>query len=160
MEKKDGEKAGNKWYFHQLSEQELKQFVEEAQKGKDNNKAFIGTVDPEIAGRIKKLCGKDVKAIILEGNAIRHAYGKKNHNLEDSDLLHIVNVINNPADIELSDKSHQGNAVLTFKKDINGEIDFVEEVRVKHNGQLALVTCYRPKKAGRGPTHTQNAPGA
>jgi hypothetical protein len=149
-----------KWYSHQLSTDELKQFVEEAKKGKDNNKALIGTVTREIAGKIKDLCGKDVKAIILESSSVRHAHSKKNHNLEDDDLLHIVSVINNPTDIELSDKSHQDNVVLTFKKDINGEIDFVEEVRAKHNGQLALVTCYRPKKAGRDLTHTQSAPEA
>jgi hypothetical protein len=80
--------------------------------------------------------------------------------LEDNDLLHIVEVINTTTDIELSDKSHQDNIVLTFKKDANGELNFVEEVRIKHNGQLALVTCYRPKKAGRDLTHTQSAPEA
>jgi hypothetical protein len=134
--------------------QELKDFVDEARSGKDIKRALIGTVAPDAAKRIKIICGIDVKAIILESNAVRHVYGKPSHNLEEDDLLHIADVINTSTDIGLSERSHQGSVVLTFKKDIRGEIDFVEEVRVKHNGQLALVTCYRPRKAGRGPTHT------
>jgi len=150
----------NKWYSHLLSNGELKTFIAEARTGKENKKAFIGTVGPEAQKRIRAVCGKDVTAIILESSAVRHAYSKEYHHLENDDLLHIAEVINNPIDIELSDKRHQDNEVLTFKGEINGEIDFVEEVRVKHNGQLALVTCYRPKKAGRGPTLRQSVPGA
>jgi hypothetical protein len=154
------EKKDANWYTCQLTTEELKEFIDEARKGKDTRKAFVGTVMPEARQRIKAICGKDVKAIILESSAVRHAYSKKNHNLEDNDLTHIIEVINTATGIELSDKSHQDNIVLTFKKDINGELDFVEEVRMKHNGQLALVTCYRPKKAGRDPTHTRSAPEA
>ena len=83
-----------------------------------------------------------------------HAFSKKNHNLENDDLLHLVDTINSTSTIELSDKKHQGNDVLIFRKNINGEIDFVVELRMKHNGQLALITCYRLKKAGRDLTHT------
>jgi hypothetical protein len=142
------------WYTHQLSGEELAAFIAEAKTGKDNKKALIGRVVPETAKRIKNLCGKDATAIILDSSAVRHAYSKKNHNLENDDLLHLVDAINTASVIEVSDKKHQDNDVLIFKKDINGEIDFVEELRMKHNGQLALITCYRLKKAGRDPTHT------
>jgi hypothetical protein len=150
----DRKQTVDKWYTHQLSAKELKQFIDEAKTGKDDKKAFIGLVAPESAARIKAICGKDVKVIILESGAVRHAYSKQYHNLEEDDLLHIVDVINTSVDITLSERSHQDSIVLTFRKDIGGEIDFVEELRIKHNGQLALVTCYRPKKAGRDLTHT------
>jgi hypothetical protein len=110
-------------------------------------------VESDAAKRIKAICGKDIKAIILESSAVRHAYSKQAHNLEKDDLLHVVDVINSATTIEPAG-THQDNDVLRFKKDIDGDIVFVEEVRAKHNGQLALVTCYRTKKAGRDPTHT------
>jgi hypothetical protein len=41
------------WYFHQLSQEELKVFVEDARIGKSNVSAFIGTVTPAAALRIE-----------------------------------------------------------------------------------------------------------
>jgi hypothetical protein len=38
------------------------------------------------------------------------------------------------------------NEVITFTKDINGEILFAVEVRVNHGGWLSLITCYRLQK--------------
>ena len=58
-------------------------------------------------------------------------------------------IIYTATDIELSTEKNQNNQVLYFRKDINGVITFVEEVRARHDGWLALVTCYRQRKAGR-----------
>jgi hypothetical protein len=46
------EKEDTNWYIHQLTTEELKEFIEEARKGKDTRKAFIGTVMPEAKQRI------------------------------------------------------------------------------------------------------------
>ncbi|GHU18628.1 hypothetical protein FACS1894163_10830 [Spirochaetia bacterium] len=55
-------KPGN-WYLHRLSSQELEQFIDEARKGKENKKAFIGAVEDDAANQIKAVCGKDVSCL-------------------------------------------------------------------------------------------------
>jgi hypothetical protein len=147
------------WYSHQLSAQELKQFIDEARNGKENKSVWIGMVEPEAAKRIKAVCGAGVSKIMLESGAVRHSYNKTHHNLEDNDLEYAVAVINNPTvTIGLSNQKHRDSEVLTFKGNINGEIYFLEAVRPKHDGWLSLVTCYRPKKAGQGSNAAETAP--
>jgi len=131
------------WYLHQLTQDELKVYVEKSRTGKSNDKAFIGTVAPDAAQRIEAACGKKVGKIMLESGAVRHSYSKDYHLLENDDIFHYVDVVNTATDIRLSGKKHLSNEVITFTKDINGEILFAVEVRVKHGGWLSLVTCYR-----------------
>ena len=135
-----------KWYLHQLTTEELKIFIEEAKKGKENKKAFIGVVTFEAAQRIKNVCGKKVVNIMLESEGVRHSYRRTDHNLQDDDLLHLVDAINTATDIQLSDSTHQNNECLEISKNIDGKITFVAEVRINYGGWLALVTCYRHKK--------------
>ncbi|GHV93751.1 hypothetical protein AGMMS50293_00710 [Spirochaetia bacterium] len=139
----------DKWFSHLLSEDEFRQFVIESLGTKANKKAFIGYVRPEAAKRIKDICGITVTKIMADSGAIRHSYERTYHNLEQDDIFHIADVINTAMDIELSTDTNQNNQVLYFRKDINGMLTFVEEVRAKHDGWLALVTCYRKRKAGR-----------
>jgi hypothetical protein len=40
------EKNTRKWYHHQLSEDELKVFVDKSLAGKENKKAFVGVLNP------------------------------------------------------------------------------------------------------------------
>ena len=136
------------WYRKQLTREELITFIEEARTGKKNEKAFIGTVEPDAAQRIEDACGKKAGKIMLESGGIRHSYKKANHNLKNDDLLHIVDVINTATDIKLSDKKHQNNECLKICKDIDGNITFVMEVRIHFGGWLALVTCYRKNRGG------------
>jgi len=131
------------WYLHQLTQDQLKLFIEEARTGKTNDKAFIETVVPAAAQRIEAVCGEKVVKIMLESGAIRHSYSKEYHLLEKDDILLYADVVNTATDICLSDKKHLNNNVITFTKDINGQILFATEVRVKHGGWLSLVTCYR-----------------
>jgi hypothetical protein len=98
------------WYFHQLSQEELKVFVEEARIGKSNVSAFIGTVTPVAALRIEAVCHKKVEKIMLESGAVRHAYSKDSHLLENDDILLFVDVVNTAIDIQLSRKN-----ILTMK---------------------------------------------
>jgi hypothetical protein len=140
------EKNNGKWYDCQLSEDELKAFVAESLAGKENKKAFIGTIASEAVQRIEAVCGKKVGRIVLESEAVRHSINKASHNLHDGDLLRLVNVINTATDIKNSQIHHQNNKCLEITQDIDGNITFVVEVRVKFGGWLALVTCYRQKK--------------
>jgi hypothetical protein len=134
------------WYSHQLTQNELKVFLEEARTGKSNDKAYIGTVTPAAARRIEDICGKKVGKIMLESGAVRHSYSKDYHMLEEDDILYYVDVINSATDILLSGKKHLNNEVITLSKDINGKILFAVEVRIKHEGWLSLITCYRLHK--------------
>jgi hypothetical protein len=138
-----------KWYSHVLSAEDFKQFCAEALASKTNTKAFIGSVNPEAMMRIKAITDITVAKIMVDSGAIRHAYAKAEHCLESDDIFHLVDVINTSTDIQLSDMKHQNNKILVFKKNIHGNIVFVEEARIQYGGWLALVTCYREKKAGR-----------
>jgi hypothetical protein len=131
------------WYIHQLTQDQLNLFIDEARIGKNNNKAFIGTVTPDAAQRIEAVCNIKVKNIMLESEGIRHSLKKASHNLRSNDLLHIVDAINTSTDIKVSDTTHQNNECLEICIDIDGKITFIMEVRVHYGGWLALVTCYR-----------------
>ena len=106
------------WYLHQLTQDELKVFVEESRIGK----------------------------IMLESGAIRHSYSKDYHLLENDDIFHYADLVNTATDVRLSGKKHLNNEVIIFTKDINGKIFFAVEARVNHGGWLSLVTCYRLHK--------------
>jgi hypothetical protein len=144
----------------QLSPKELKQFIDEARNGKDNHRAFIGTVKPETIRKIKEISEEAVSNIMLDSEHIRHSYNKTSHNLESDDVLYSVEVINNAREIKLSPKLNHGSKVLIFKGDVSGEIRFAEGIHSK-DGYLSLITCYRPKKSRRDPDGTPEAdPGA
>jgi hypothetical protein len=134
-----------KWYSRQLSEDELKQFINAERNGKANKKAFVGLVEQEAALKIKQICGKNIKGIMLESESIRHSYKKAEHNLFDDDLLKFVDLINSADDIRLSEKAHQNNACLEFSKTTEDTLTVVVEIRTHFGGWLALVTCYRKK---------------
>ena len=138
------------WYSHQLSQEELRVFVEEARIGKSNVNAFIGTVTPAAAQRIEAVCCKKVEKIMLESGAVRHSYGKASHLLKNDDIIFFVDVVNTATDIQLSRKKHINNDVIIFTKNIDGKILFAAEVRVNHGGWLSLVTCYRQYKKRKG----------
>jgi hypothetical protein len=157
-EKWDSKGNVENWYMHQLSPDELRGFVEEARNGNTNKNAWIGIVQTEASERIKAAAGVRVSKIMIESGAVRHAYNKAHHLLEEDDLLLAAEVINNPTSIELSPRKHRGSQVLVFKGHANGEIYFLEAVRPKHAGWLSLVSCYRPKKAGQGSDAAETAP--
>jgi hypothetical protein len=150
--KKENEVKIEPWYMHLLTQDQLKLFIEEARTGKTNEKAFIGTVTPAAVQRIEAVCGKKVVKLMLESGAIRHSYSKEYHFLEKDDIFLYADVVNTATDICLSDKKHLNNNVITFKKDISGQILFAVEVRGNHGGWLSLVTCYRLKKIRGGDT--------
>ena len=147
-ENKDSNVRKEPWYIHLLTHDQLKIFIEEARTGKNNNKAFIGTVTQDAAKRIEAVCCKKVKNIMLESEGIRHSYKKASHNLKSNDLLHIVDAINTATDIKVSDTTHQNNKCLEICKDTDGKITFIMEVRIHYGGWLALVTCYRVNRGG------------
>jgi hypothetical protein len=73
------------------------------------------------------------------------------HNLLPTDILHLVEVINQSQNIKISAdafRSEPSAAVLEFEIDINGSLKFVEVVRISksYKGWLDLITCYRKRK--------------
>jgi hypothetical protein len=138
-------KGKEHWYQKRLTQKEFMVFIQEALTGKNNNKAFIGTLEQKTVEKIESICGKKIGKIMIESEGIRHAYKKAGHNLKNDDLLHIIDVINTAADIRVSDITHQNNECLEICKDIDGIITFVMEIRKHYGGWLTLVTCYRQK---------------
>jgi hypothetical protein len=84
--------------------------------------------------------------IMLESGTVRHAINKPSHNLRENDLLFVSEIINTATDIRLSEETNQNNECLEFRKDIDGEITLVVEVRVNFSGWICPVTIYRKKK--------------
>ena len=144
-DKGSSDKDNNKWYEKAATVNELLDFAERALNEKTQEKLFVGLVNDKTKERIKDITGLDVKSIIVESDVLRHSLNKEEHNLGIKDIRHMETVINNADNIRLSNKKHSDNNVIEFSKDINGEITFIEEFRVKR-GQLVLVTCYRKKK--------------
>jgi len=87
-----------------------------------------------------------VEKVMLESGSVRHSYGKDCHLLENDDIFHYGDAVNTATEIRLSRKKHLNNTVITFTKDIHGQILSATEVRGKHGGWLSLVTCYRLHK--------------
>jgi hypothetical protein len=69
---------------------------------------------------------------------------------ETNNLLHAVDVINNSQDIELSPLKPQNNPVLVFRKNIDGELTVLTEVR-KKNGYLLVFDAWRKNGVGDVP---------
>jgi hypothetical protein len=133
-----------------LTAGELKTFIDEslADKKAPYKRAVIGKINEDAQKRIETAYGEKVslKNINIDNYSIHHAVTNLNHNLEPEDLLLAADVINSATDITKSDVKHQDSDVLVFKKDIDGEITFLTEVRVK-NGYLLVFDAWRQKKA-------------
>ena len=110
------------WYQKKLTQEQLEVFIKDAHTGKNNDKAFIGTIGWETVQKIESMCGKKVGKIMIESAGIRHSYKKANHNLK--------------------------NECLEICNDIDGKITFVMEIRKHYGGWLTLVTCYRLNRGG------------
>ncbi|MDR2534983.1 MAG: hypothetical protein LBD29_03005, partial [Treponema sp.] len=151
--KRDNEDGGNgkpRRNDKPLTKGELKTFIDEslADRNGKNKNALIGKIEKEAKKRIEDAYGKtlDIENISTDSSSIVHAATKSAHNLKPEDLLLAVDVINTTTDIERSDKQHQNNDVLIFKKDIDGEITFLTEVHVK-DGYLQVFDAWRQKKS-------------
>ena len=131
-----------------LGTEELKAFIREAIEDRHlpHRQFKIGTIHDEAKKRVEAICGEKVRDIEIDNHSIIHALKKPEHNLEAEDLLLAVDVINHATDIELSERKHRHNKVLTFRKDIDGEITFLTEVHVK-NESLFVFNAWRQKKA-------------
>ena len=135
-----------------LTPGELEEFINETIKNpKPYKRVIIGKLSNEAKKRIKAnskgiVDGGKLININIDSESVYYANSKFHHNLEPRDLLLAVEVINTATDIQLSDTKHQDNNVLIFRKDIDGEITFLTEARVK-KGYLLVFDAWRQKKA-------------
>jgi len=134
-----------------MSTRDLLQFAQEAikNKGYPHKEVYIDRVAEEAKDRLNKKFGIDVDDIVTDTGSVWHAYKKSAHNLEKDDIIHAVEVINTSTDIEPSGE-HQNNPTFIFKKDIDGEISFLVEARIK-NKKLLVANFWRKKKKRRHP---------
>ncbi|MEW5815564.1 MAG: hypothetical protein AB1798_09255, partial [Spirochaetota bacterium] len=137
-------------YENSLKYSKLIHFIKESFNNPTNRvkKLIIGDIDKTAQQRIYEKTGLEAKKIIIDNYSVIHVLNKKSHNITIRDLLLREYIINNTIDIQLSNEKHQGNPVIIFKMDIEGEIVFLEEYRNKNN-ELELATAYRIKKSRR-----------
>ena len=131
----------------EISNRDLLKFTYEAitGDGKTNEEVFMARVSNTAKDRLNKKFQLDVDDIVTDTYSVRHAYKKASHNLEPNDIIHAVEVINTSTDIKAAGE-HRNNPAFIFKKDINGEISFLVEARIKKR-KLAIFNFYRKKKA-------------
>jgi hypothetical protein len=126
-----------------------------ANRNATNKRLKIGDLSEDRQNLINERFECALKDITTDTSGIIHAMEKKEHNLEPDDLLHAVDVINTAEDVTLSPKKHQNNKVLVFKKDINGELTILAEIRSKY-GHLTVFDAWRKEKARRHPDAVVN----
>ncbi|GHV75004.1 hypothetical protein AGMMS49940_23060 [Spirochaetia bacterium] len=150
-DKSVGNKGGkeDRWFERLLAQSEFEKFVNDAKNSLDNaaiKRAYIGDITPDASHRIERVSGKNMRKIMIDNGQIRHAYRKASHNIEPGDIFHIREVINTATDISMSEKEFLHSPALIFKKDLDGEITFLVQVRAEHGGWLAFADCWRQKK--------------
>jgi hypothetical protein len=141
-------------------EMELKNFIDHTMTNRaaPYKRLKIGLVSESTKNLIKNKFGFNVQDIDIDKDGIIHAMDKKAHNLEPDDLLNAADVINTSQDITLSPEKHQDHEVLMFKKDIDGELIVLAEVRKKHD-YLLVFNAWRKKKARSRSNAVQAPPG-
>ena len=135
----------------EISNRDLLKFTYDAitGDGKTNKEVFMARVSNTAKDRLNKKFRLDVDDIVTDTYSVRHAYKKVSHNLEPDDIIHAVEVINTSTNIIRSGE-HQNNPVFIFKKDIDGEISFLVEARIKKR-KLLIFNFYRKTKKRRRP---------
>jgi len=121
-------------------------------KGDKNKKIKIGETTENTKTRIKK----NVSNIGIDNHGIIHSSQKK-HNLEPDDLLKAVDIINNADEIKMSNRKHQQNEVISFIKDINGNIELLAEIH-ESKDFLMVFDVWRKNKVRRRPDAVKMTP--
>jgi leucyl-tRNA synthetase len=127
--------------------------------GASRRRVAFGQVMDDIASKIRVATNLDLNGYVhvLDNYGVRHT--RKEHGdpgaerrrgqeaVDDGTFLLVPWVVLAPDSIEYGGKSSTGLDVLKFKKQINGTIVVVEEVRASTN-LLAVVTVYKRRAAG------------
>lgn len=131
------------------SYEDVKSFIEEAPRTKENKYLFLGLVNEEYSKRIEKVTGLNVenKSIAVSSDSIKHIFNDhsnaKNENnrgqiaVDNNGIESIVQSIIQPDVIERSDEN--GMKGLLFKKQMKNRITAVTVVSDKR-GYLSLKT--------------------
>ena len=128
-----------------ISSIEFKNFITWSMDAKNRGKVKAVDLGYLSDSTQQKLLDKGYYAnkVEITNGEIYHALKETYHNIGDSDLLDIMNIINNPDNVIKSKEKHQNNPVIKFEKNINGKDvkKYVMEFRAK-KGVLHLVTAY------------------
>ena len=140
------------------SESQLLDFIRHAKKNSKppNKKMYFGTIPEDLAKRIKKDTGAEVKGynVSISEDEIRKifiSHGKEakeaprgHRAITEADIASIPKIIQNPDKIALSSKLYYGKPAIHFIKTINGQTTVVSYVSDKHR-DLIMQTMYSGK---------------
>ena len=140
------------------SESQLLDFIRHAKKNSKppNKKMYFGTIPEDLAKRIKKDTGAEVKGynVSISEDEIRKifiSHGKEakeaprgHRAITEADIASIPKIIQNPDRIALSSKLRKGKPVIHFVKTINGRTTVVSYVSDRHS-DLIVQTMYSGK---------------
>jgi hypothetical protein len=140
------------------SESQLLDFIRHARKNSKppNKKMYFGTIPEDMAARIKKDTGAEVKGynFSISENEIRKIF--KSHGSEateaprgqraitEADIASIPKIVQNPDKIILDNMLYNGKPAIKFVKTINGRTTVVSYVSDRHS-DLAVQTMYSGK---------------
>jgi len=140
------------------SESQLREFIKHARENSKppSKKMYFGTIPENLAERIKKDTGAEVKGynVSISEDEIRKIF--KQHGKEtteaprgqraitEADIASIPKIIQNPDKIVLDSKLRNGKPAIHFIKTINGRTTVVSYVSDRHN-DLTVQTLYSGK---------------
>lgn len=139
------------------TEEQLRQFIQDAKKGKNlNKKMYFGAISQKLSDRIKKDTGLDVNKYncTLRASEVRKIFDDHGNEEKESlrgqraitedDFVSIPKIIQNPDEIILSDNLFEGKPVIKFVKTINGKTTVAAYISAKHL-DLTVQTMYSGK---------------
>lgn len=138
------------------SNEDIINFVNSSKKIPSNRKMYLGKIKENVSNYIKEKFNINIGNynISLKTDAIRHTENNhtnaKKENLRGQvpliaeDFANIPKIINEPDNVSIEGKTHQGKPVIKFEKNIDGNNVVVTYVSDKHNN-LELQTMYKFK---------------
>jgi len=140
------------------SESQLLDFIKHARRNSKppNKKMYFGTIPEDLAARIKKDTGAELKGynFSISENEIRKIF--KSHGskateaprgqraITEADIASIPKIVQNPDKIILDNMLYNGKPAIKFVKTINGRTTVVSYVSDRHS-DLAVQTMYSGK---------------
>ncbi len=146
--------------------EQLSKFIEDSiADSAMNKKMYFGSVSSDLAGEILKNTGLNVENYNLSLGAYEIRKILKDHGNESfealrgqravvpDDFAHIVDIVTNPQNVELSPNTYMGKPAIIFSGEHNGRMNVVAVVSDKRL-DLFVQTAYVNTKKGNLPTPT------
>lgn len=147
--------AGSKRIVVYEGQEHLQRFIQDALNGRNlNKKMYFGSIQADLAARIKADTGVDVEGYNCSISAyevqkiLANSHGSENSEsqrgqraITAADIETIPDIITSPDTIRLGDRLYNGRPVILFEKTVNGRTTVVSYASQKHM-DLAVQTMY------------------